>query len=386
MVLPALLVGHRGRRPPFRVGSPAQADRDAHADRDPRPPARREPLRQRPGPGRQAAAGRGRVAAPDRAHARRDLQRPRAAADGKPRQPLRTQRTADAGLPRFARQAPRAEPADREPRAPDPGRVHPRDDAEPARGSLDPVRGARLVQPRQERGGGPVDDPARRRRPVADSIRCRSSARGSDPSSDPNGPPTFVTADTHWWDGSQIYGSDPAFASAIRSGENGKLRVDAERPRPAGDRGARRPHRRRGQLLGRARDPALAVHARAQRDLRPPARGVPGARRRRPLRQGAARERGADGEDPHRRLDAGDHRPPDHGHRHARQLVGAPRRGLRQAVRPPHAQRAAPRHPRFAQGAPRRALLAHRGVRRRLPDAPAAPGRVRVPRARATTT
>ena len=47
-----------------------------------------------------------------------------------------------------------------------------------------------------------------------------------DPSADPNGPPTFVTADTHWWDGSQIYGSDPAFAQALRSGELGKLKLD----------------------------------------------------------------------------------------------------------------------------------------------------------------
>jgi hypothetical protein len=49
-----------------------------------------------------------------------------------------------------------------------------------------------------------------------------------DPSADPDGPPTFVTADTHWWDASQIYGSDPAFADALRSGEHGKLRIDEQ--------------------------------------------------------------------------------------------------------------------------------------------------------------
>ncbi len=47
-----------------------------------------------------------------------------------------------------------------------------------------------------------------------------------DPSADPSGPATFVTDDTHWWDASQIYGRDPAFAQAIRSGEHGKLRID----------------------------------------------------------------------------------------------------------------------------------------------------------------
>ena len=49
-----------------------------------------------------------------------------------------------------------------------------------------------------------------------------------DPSSDADEPPTFVTDDTHWWDGSQIYGRDPAFAEALRSGENGKLCIDAQ--------------------------------------------------------------------------------------------------------------------------------------------------------------
>jgi Animal haem peroxidase len=47
-----------------------------------------------------------------------------------------------------------------------------------------------------------------------------------DPSADPNGPATFVTDDTHWWDGSQIYGREVAFAEGLRSGENGKLRID----------------------------------------------------------------------------------------------------------------------------------------------------------------
>jgi len=49
-----------------------------------------------------------------------------------------------------------------------------------------------------------------------------------DPSADSSGPPTFVTGDTHWWDGSQIYGSDPAFARAIRTGEGGRLHITPE--------------------------------------------------------------------------------------------------------------------------------------------------------------
>jgi Animal haem peroxidase len=47
-----------------------------------------------------------------------------------------------------------------------------------------------------------------------------------DPSADPNGPATFITDDTHWWDGSQVYGRDPAFVEALRSDEHGKLRID----------------------------------------------------------------------------------------------------------------------------------------------------------------
>jgi hypothetical protein len=47
-----------------------------------------------------------------------------------------------------------------------------------------------------------------------------------DPSAAPDGPPTFITDDTHWWDASQIYGRDRAFADGLRSHEHGKLRID----------------------------------------------------------------------------------------------------------------------------------------------------------------
>jgi Animal haem peroxidase len=41
-------------------------------------------------------------------------------------------------------------------------------------------------------------------------------------------PPTYVTYDSHWWDGSQIYGSEPRFASFVRAHEDGKLRLDPD--------------------------------------------------------------------------------------------------------------------------------------------------------------
>lgn len=40
-----------------------------------------------------------------------------------------------------------------------------------------------------------------------------------------NSPPAYINTETHWWDGSQIYGSSAAAQSAVRSWENGKLRL-----------------------------------------------------------------------------------------------------------------------------------------------------------------
>jgi hypothetical protein len=55
----------------------------------------------------------------------------------------------------------------------------------------------------------------------------RIPATRSDPTYQPGGggPTTFLTADSHWWDASQVYGSVEAFASKERAGVDGKLRM-----------------------------------------------------------------------------------------------------------------------------------------------------------------
>jgi hypothetical protein len=59
--------------------------------------------------------------------------------------------------------------------------------------------------------------PMRVQRTRRDPSRCPMS--GS--------PPTFVNAVTHWWDASQVYGSDKALQLRLRSLQGGKLKLDA---------------------------------------------------------------------------------------------------------------------------------------------------------------
>ena len=39
-------------------------------------------------------------------------------------------------------------------------------------------------------------------------------------------PPAYINENSHWWDGSQIYGSTPEVEAALRVGQGGRIRVD----------------------------------------------------------------------------------------------------------------------------------------------------------------
>ena len=52
-----------------------------------------------------------------------------------------------------------------------------------------------------------------------------------------DGPPTYVNVATHWWDASQLYGSDRETENRLRSGQNGKLRIGEDGLLPLDGRG-----------------------------------------------------------------------------------------------------------------------------------------------------
>jgi Animal haem peroxidase len=68
------------------------------------------------------------------------------------------------------------------------------------------------------------DDPWPQERPMQ-VLRTRKDPTHlpEDPS-----PPTYLNTETHWWDGSQLYGSNADAQKRVRSGEDGKLLVGAD--------------------------------------------------------------------------------------------------------------------------------------------------------------
>jgi len=56
-------------------------------------------------------------------------------------------------------------------------------------------------------------------------MTLRSTTPDPQPSSSETAAPTYVNTVTHWWDGSQIYGSDQGRNTTMREGEDGKMAV-----------------------------------------------------------------------------------------------------------------------------------------------------------------
>ncbi|NRA64158.1 MAG: peroxidase [Pseudobacteriovorax sp.] len=78
---------------------------------------------------------------------------------------------------------------------------------------------------------GPNDDADPIQVPLADNdpfgTDCLEIKRTrKDVTSDPSAPATYKNVNTHWWDGSQIYGSDQATNNKVRSFVDGKLKLD----------------------------------------------------------------------------------------------------------------------------------------------------------------
>jgi len=74
-----------------------------------------------------------------------------------------------------------------------------------------------------------------------------------DPTRPPNSnstPPTYVNTETHWWDGSQLYGSSLAAQRMLRAGQQGKLRIGADGVLMLPDDPARNPTMIPGWWLG----------------------------------------------------------------------------------------------------------------------------------------
>ena len=74
-----------------------------------------------------------------------------------------------------------------------------------------------IVVPIEPGDPWPGDKPMRIGRTAPDRTR------GDDP---PTGPPTYINPVTHWWDASQLYGSNRDTQRTVRSGHHGKLALD----------------------------------------------------------------------------------------------------------------------------------------------------------------
>jgi hypothetical protein len=83
----------------------------------------------------------------------------------------------------------------------------------------------------------PDDDPARERYRQSKMFIGRTQPDPTYKESGEDTPVTFINEVTHWWDGSQIYGSDQRTQDRLRSGVDGKLRIEDDGRLPTDRKG-----------------------------------------------------------------------------------------------------------------------------------------------------
>ena len=100
---------------------------------------------------------------------------------------------------------------------------------ERARRCVDSVPGARLVRSQEGIVGQHPQHPRRRRRHLARASDARADHAGrSTKVAGSTRPPAYINENSHWWDGSQVYGSTAAAQAAIRTGQDGKIKVGSD--------------------------------------------------------------------------------------------------------------------------------------------------------------
>ncbi|MEO8495861.1 MAG: peroxidase family protein [Planctomycetota bacterium] len=81
------------------------------------------------------------------------------------------------------------------------------------------------------------DDPARKKFHQTKMFVGRTQKDPTRREGQEETPITFINEVTHWWDGSQVYGSDQETVDRLRSHVDGKLRLTAEQTLPLSDKG-----------------------------------------------------------------------------------------------------------------------------------------------------
>ena len=90
-----------------------------------------------------------------------------------------------------------------------------------------------------------------------DSMEIPRTLKDPSRSPDDTSPPTYINTVTHWWDGSQIYGSDKRTQDGLRTWEHGKLKAGFEHLAPTRSDLKKNPVKEPGFWLGLAMMGAL---------------------------------------------------------------------------------------------------------------------------------